>query len=121
MATKKAKIPTSVEEAKLIIRSYMEHPVNWPVICEEVKANLHVLPEAVQKHYRETSVTKLRRRMNDQIQRYLLMEIEDVSEDLMEDVERLKVEDGRRRRSLSEKRPPQKRKAEATGPKKVSN
>ncbi len=81
MATKKAKIPTSVEEAKLIIRSYMEHPVNWPVICEEVKANLHVLPEAVQKHYRETSVTKLRRRMNDQIQRYLLMEIEDVSED----------------------------------------
>ncbi len=79
------------------------------MIMSEVKENLHLLPEAVRDLYNDPTATKIRRRMSDQITKYLNTKMNAVPDELSEDVANLQHEEARRR-ELSKKAAPQKRK-----------
>ena len=90
MASDKKRFSVKKEETVAIIKAYKRHPSNWPVIFEEVKANIGCLPEAVQEMYQTGEFIKLKRRMCDQVSRLLTVKDDELDGELRPLVQSIK-------------------------------
>ncbi|XP_062579118.1 uncharacterized protein LOC134241038 [Saccostrea cucullata] len=69
--SKRSHVEVSVEELLMIFRSYLIHKCNWPLILADIRSNINFLPENARTLYMEGAFEKLKRRMSDQVRRYM--------------------------------------------------
>ena len=65
----KTHVEISNQELKLILRSYLKHSNNWIAIRNDIRKQADLLPPVAMTFYEGGQLTKVNRRMSDQIKK----------------------------------------------------
>ena len=77
-------VPVSKDENLVVLRCYVRNPSNWPSVLEEIRGNIHLLPNSAREIYKEGSSLKwekIRRRMADQVSKYCSIDLSQIQEE----------------------------------------